>query len=125
MRITREEAAGLWHAVEWMKLCLKDSAPDVSVAALEQERKRLAAAKRALRKVQQIRRDAPGVADTISSAMDLLDEYRCCISESHTNPATGKLDCQDAADDVDAINRVIAGLVAVGGFDLQRSGSGS
>lgn len=54
-KITAEEAAGLWHAVEWMKLCLRHE--DLTdPATLAVERKRLAAARRGLTKVQRARR---------------------------------------------------------------------
>lgn len=52
---SRAEAVGLWHAVQWMALCLKQetgAAPE----AIERQREHLKAANSALRKVQAARR---------------------------------------------------------------------
>ena len=57
-QITAEEAAGLWHAVQWMDLCLKQPVGDSEHAGLADQIKKLAAAKRALQKVQALRRAA-------------------------------------------------------------------
>lgn len=57
-KITAEEATGLWHAVKWMDLCLRQPVGDAEHAALADQLKKLAAAKRALQKVQAARRGA-------------------------------------------------------------------
>ena len=57
-KFTQAEAAGLWHAVQWMELCLKQDEIDVQPAHLALEQRRLKAAKSALRKVQAARRSA-------------------------------------------------------------------
>lgn len=51
-KITRADAVALWHAVDWMALCLRQSPRDWP--GLPRELERLAAAKKALRKVQAI-----------------------------------------------------------------------
>lgn len=56
VKFTKAEAAGLWHAVEWMKLCLSQTV-GATEAGLALEYEHLAAAKRALRKVQAARRE--------------------------------------------------------------------
>lgn len=59
-KLTKADTVALWHAVEWMALCLKQPAAEgVSDGTMEAERERLAAAKRALRKVNAIRRAQP------------------------------------------------------------------
>lgn len=57
-RITADEANGLWHAVQWMALCLKQPIGDAEHAGLADQLRKLAAAKRGLRKVQAARRAA-------------------------------------------------------------------
>lgn len=55
--LTKAETVALWHAVDWMKLCLQSARqttpgrPELGV-----ETERLALAKRALRKVNELRK---------------------------------------------------------------------
>lgn len=56
-QFSRDEAVGLWHAVQWMDLCLKQST-DAAPEAIERQQQHLKAAKSALRKVQAARRSA-------------------------------------------------------------------
>ncbi len=61
LKLTKKDTVALWHAVGWMDLCLKQSAIDgESADALEAERGKLRAAKRALRKVNAIRKHQGG-----------------------------------------------------------------
>lgn len=57
--LSKAETVALWHAVQWQELCLKESPPSLTEreeAAMATERERLATAKRALRKVNAIRK---------------------------------------------------------------------
>jgi hypothetical protein len=54
MELTKADTVALWHAVQWMGLCLR-SGELMPGDTLATERKRLTAAKRALRKVNEIR----------------------------------------------------------------------
>ena len=55
--LSKADTVALWHAVNWMELCLKQPAePDTDPAAMATERERLLRAKRALRKVNAIRK---------------------------------------------------------------------
>lgn len=59
--LTKAETVALWHAVDWMHLCLREQAKvPHEQAALEAERKRLKLAKQALRKVNRIRKSQTG-----------------------------------------------------------------
>jgi len=56
-KLTKDDTVALWHAVNWMDLCMKHPpGPGEDAAALDAERERLVAAKRALRKVNAIRK---------------------------------------------------------------------
>jgi hypothetical protein len=61
-RLTKTDTVALWHAVQWMALCVR-SGELMPGDKLAIERARLVAAKRALRKVNAIRKangaDAP------------------------------------------------------------------
>lgn len=57
LKFTGDEAAGLWHAVEWMKLCLSQDV-GTDEKHMEFDKRQLANAKKALRKVQALRREA-------------------------------------------------------------------
>ena len=55
--LTKADTVALWHVVQWMVLCLRqpyDGQPE----PMENERAKLASAKRALRKVNAIRKAA-------------------------------------------------------------------
>ena len=55
--LTKADTVALWHAVEWMALCLRQPPTQkTEPEALENERLRLKAAKRALRKVNELRK---------------------------------------------------------------------
>ncbi len=55
--LTREETAALWHAVNWMDLCLRQTLEEPpSQEAMEKERNRLKLAKSGLRKVNALRK---------------------------------------------------------------------
>lgn len=54
-KLTKADTVALWHAVQWMALCLKQNEQFPS-DTLATERERLAAARRALRKVNDLRR---------------------------------------------------------------------
>lgn len=55
--LAKADTVALWYAVNWMELCLKQPPePGVDPAATAAERERLRTAKRALRKVNAIRR---------------------------------------------------------------------
>lgn len=55
--LTKAETVALWHAVNWMELCLKQPPdPRESAEAIAAERERLRTAKRALRKVNELRK---------------------------------------------------------------------
>lgn len=54
-QLTKDETVALWHAIEWMALCLQGSDGE-NKEALDVERKRLKTAKQALRKVNAIRK---------------------------------------------------------------------
>jgi hypothetical protein len=57
-KLTKADTVALWHAVQWMHLCLHEAAkePGRDGPAIVAERERLAAAKRALRKVNALRK---------------------------------------------------------------------
>ena len=57
-KLTKADTVALWHAVQWMNLCLRQT--PCGDAGMEIELERLAAAKQALRKVNAIRRAAHG-----------------------------------------------------------------
>lgn len=61
-KLTKTDTVALWHAVQWMALCLQQSAGLMPSDTMATERERLRAAKRALRKVNAIRR-APGATE--------------------------------------------------------------
>lgn len=66
--LTEAEAAGLWHAVQWMALCLRQpAAAGEDPAAMAKERQRLAAARRALAKLQRARREARAAKAEVAS----------------------------------------------------------
>ena len=55
--LTKTETTALWHAVNWMDLCLKQTVDDsVSPEAMNNERERLRQAKSGLRKVNALRK---------------------------------------------------------------------
>jgi len=55
--LTKVETVALWHAINWMDLCLRaDRKENPEAAYLPAEFKRLADAKRALRKVNELRK---------------------------------------------------------------------
>lgn len=55
--LAKADTVALWYAVNWMELCLKQPPePDTDTAATAAERERLRTAKRALRKVNAIRK---------------------------------------------------------------------
>ena len=57
-KLAKTETVALWHAVNWMDLCLRGTKPeDVDTATWEAERERLRVAKQALRKVNRIRKE--------------------------------------------------------------------
>lgn len=57
-KLTKADTVALWHAVEWMALCLRQADPaQESPEALDAERERLRAARAALRKVNALRRE--------------------------------------------------------------------
>ena len=57
--LTKSDTVALWHAVNWMDLCLRGTKPEyVDTATWEAERERLRVAKQALRKVNKIRKEA-------------------------------------------------------------------
>lgn len=55
LRLSKADTVALWYAVDWMGLCLRHS-PAEHAKAVEAERSRLKQAKRALRKVNAIRK---------------------------------------------------------------------
>lgn len=56
-RLTKDETVALWHAIQWMEICLRQVSPDANdLPNIERERERLLTAKRALRKVNAIRK---------------------------------------------------------------------
>jgi hypothetical protein len=63
-QLTKADTVALWHAVQWITLCLKQSEP--GEPGLEAERERLTAAKRALRKVNAIRSAAASRAGAVA-----------------------------------------------------------
>lgn len=55
--LTKTETVALWHAIQWMEICLLQVSPDANdLPNIERERERLLTAKRALRKVNAIRK---------------------------------------------------------------------
>jgi hypothetical protein len=58
LKLTKADTVALWHAVQWMDICLREAAkePGRDATAIAGERERLRAAKQALRKVNAIRR---------------------------------------------------------------------
>jgi hypothetical protein len=70
-KLTKADTVALWHAVQWMDLCLRQS--DKGEQGVEVERERLVAAKRALRKVNAIRK-AGGAGVAPVQAPSTLDE---------------------------------------------------
>ena len=55
--LTRADTVALWHAVSWMHLCLRQPpAPAEDPRVLAAEKERLLRAKRALRKVNNLRK---------------------------------------------------------------------
>lgn len=60
--LTKADTVALWHAVNWMEMCVRQPAPEgTPQEAIETERERLRTAKRALRKVNAIRKAQPTV----------------------------------------------------------------
>lgn len=57
-RLTKAETVALWHAVDFLALGLKEAATleNINPAGLQAERERLEIAKRALRKVNALRK---------------------------------------------------------------------
>ena len=55
-QLTRADTVALWHAVNWMEMCVRQTATEgTPQEAIDTERERLRTAKRALRKVNAIR----------------------------------------------------------------------
>ena len=56
-QLTKADTVALWHAVNWMEMCVRQTDPEgTPQEAIDAERERLRTAKRALRKVNAIRR---------------------------------------------------------------------
>lgn len=58
-RLTRADTVALWHAVNWMELCLNQPLENNTgdAQALQAEKARLRTARQALRKVNKIRKE--------------------------------------------------------------------
>lgn len=55
--LTKADTVALWHAVNWMEMCVRQPDPEgTPQEAIDTERERLRTAKRALRKVNAIRK---------------------------------------------------------------------
>lgn len=63
LRLSKADTVALWYAVGWMSLCLRVS-PLEHAEAVEAERSKLLQAKRALRKVNAIRKAQAAEAST-------------------------------------------------------------
>ena len=71
IKLTTRDTKALWYAISWMDLCLQVSPSEgTTVEAIEAEKTRLTEAKRALRKVNAIRKAqsaSTGEADRLAA----------------------------------------------------------
>ncbi len=85
--LTKAETVALWHAISWMELCLRKTMEDGDVSpGIELERERLRIAKRALRKVNAIRRSQAIEAKAAAALRRRID----LLNSDERNKATGE-----------------------------------